>query len=121
MEPGLRAELAGRKNVLVTHPLSRDTGCVLTRTVTLPAGQKSVLNLVVGHDPRGDWDLIVKTNGEQLLRKTIGPNTASAGWAEVVVDLSKFAGRQVKLELVNEPTDWRYEAAFWSEISLRSE
>jgi hypothetical protein len=44
-----------------------------------------------------------------------------AGWAEVAVDLSSFAGRTVKLELINEPTGWRYEAAFWSEISLQSE
>jgi hypothetical protein len=121
MDPGFREELRGRKNVLVTHPLTPEIGCVLSRTVTLPAGAKSTLNLTVGHDPRGDWDLIVKANGEQLLRKAIGPDTTSVGWAEVAVDLSQFAGRTVKLELINEPTGWRYEAAFWSEISLRSE
>ncbi|HNS21117.1 MAG TPA: ADP-ribosylglycohydrolase family protein [Sedimentisphaerales bacterium] len=121
MEPGLRDEVRGRKNVLVTHPLSRTVGCVLTRTVTLPPDKKSSLKLVVGHDARGDWDLIVRADGEQLLRKTIGPDTTTMGWAELSVSLSQFAGKSVKLELVNEPTDWRFEAAFWSKIAVVSE
>ena len=121
MDPGFREELRGRQNVLVTHPLSPEIGCVLSRTVSLPASRKSTLKLVVGHDPRGDWDLIVRANGEQLLRKTIGPDTTSLGWAQVVVDLSRFAGQTVKLELVNEATGWYFEAAYWSEISLQSE
>ncbi|MBN2127991.1 MAG: ADP-ribosylglycohydrolase family protein [Sedimentisphaerales bacterium] len=120
MDPGLRPELRGRKNVLLTHPLNEDIGCVLTRTVTLPAG-KNTLKLVVGHDPRGDWDLIVKADGRQLLRKTVGPETATLGWMQVDVDLSAFAGKTVKLELINEPTEWRFEAAHWAEISLAAE
>jgi len=121
MDPGLRRELRGRENVLLTHPLSESIGCVLTRTVELPAPQKTVLKLVVGNDPRGDWDLIVKADGRQLLRKTIGPETTTLGWTEVKVDLSRFAGKAVKLELVNQPTGWRFEAAHWAEISLESQ
>ena len=121
MEPGLHDELRGRKNVLVTHPLSETIGCVLSRTVDLPANQKSVLKLVVGHDARGDWDLIVRANGQQLLRKTIGPGTTTLGWTDVSVDLSSLAGKTVKLELVNEPTGWRFEAAYWAEIALQNQ
>jgi hypothetical protein len=121
MDPGLREELRGRQNVLVTHPLSQTVGCVLTRTVNLPPNRKSVLKLEVGHDARGDWDLIVRANGEQLLRQTIGPETTKLGWTEVDVDLTQFAGKSVKLELVNEPTEWRYEAAHWSKIAVVSE
>jgi len=121
MEPGLREELRGRQNVLLTHPLSQTVGCVLSRTVSLPPNAKSTLKLEVGHDARGDWDLIVRADGEQLIRKTIGPDTTKLGGTEVDVDLSKFAGKRVKLELVNEPTDWRYEAALWSKIEIVSE
>jgi hypothetical protein len=121
MDPGLRPELRGRRNVLVTHPLSENVGCVLSRSVSLPANRKSTLKLVVGHDARGDWDLIVKADGEPLLRKTIGPGTTTLGWAEVSVDLSRLGGRTVKLELVNEPAGWHYEAAYWAGISLVSE
>jgi hypothetical protein len=121
MNPGLRDELRGRRNVLVTHPLSRTVGCVLTRTVTLPPDRKSTLHLVVGHDARGDWDLIVRTDGEQVLRKGIGPDTTTLGWTEVDIDLSRFAGKSVRLELVNEPTGWHYEAAHWGRIEIVSE
>jgi len=119
--PGLREELRGRKNVLVTHPLGENVGCVLSRSISLPANQKSTLRLVVGHDARGDWDLIVRANGEPLLRKTIGPETTSLGWTEVNVDLSRFASQTVKLELVNEPTGWHYETGYWGEIAIVSE
>jgi len=121
MDPGLREELRGRRNVLVTHPLSQTVGCVLMRTASLPPNQKSTLKLEVGHDARGDWDLIVRANGEQLLRQPIGPATTTLGWTELDVDLSPFAGRNVKLELVNEPTNWRYEAAHWAKIAIVSE
>jgi hypothetical protein len=118
MNPGLRKELRGRQNVLVTHPLRENVGCVLSRSISLPVNRKSTLRLVVGHDARGDWDLVVKANGTPLLRKTIGPETTSLGWTAVNVDLSQFAGRTVKLELVNEPTGWHYEGAYWAEISI---
>jgi hypothetical protein len=118
MDPGLKQELAGRRNVLVTHPLNETTGCVLSRTVELPADRPTSLRLVVGNDPRGDWDLIVRVDGRQLLRKTIGPQTTSFGWTELTVDLSAFTGRAIKLELVNQPTGWSYEAARWAEISF---
>jgi hypothetical protein len=120
MDPGLKDEVRGKKHVLVTHPLSETVGCVISRTVELPANRVSTLKLVVGNDPRGDWDLIVKANGKQLLRKTIGPETTSLGWTDVTVDLSSYAGQTVKLELVNEPTGWHYEAAHWAEIALQS-
>ena len=121
MNPGLRPELRGRENVLVTYPLREGVACVLSRSINLPANRKSTLKLVAGHDARGDWDLIVQAEGEPLLRKTIGPETTSLGWTEVEVDLSRFAGRTVKLELLNEPTGWHYEGAYWAGISILSE
>ena len=118
MNPGLREELRGRKNVLVTHPLNEEMACVISRIVRLPRDKRNVLILVVGHDARGDWDLVVRVNGQEIHRKTIGPDTATLGWAEVKVDLSKYAGRSAKIELLNEPTGWHYEAAHWGMISL---
>jgi len=122
MSPGLREECSGRKNVLVTHPLDNQTGCVLSRTLDLPAGKKATLRIVVGHDPQGNFDLIVRADGQQLLRKPVSAATATDGhWLVQTVDLSAFAGRSVKVELVNQPTDWSYEAAYWAEITLLTE
>jgi len=121
MDPGLYPELGGRKDVLVTHPLDRETGCVLSRKVRIPSGKRTTLRLVVGHYPQGDWDLLVRADGRELLRKTVSKDTAADGWMEVRVDLSSFAGKTIKLELVNQPTGWSWEAAYWGEIRLVSE
>jgi len=120
MNPGLRAQWAGKRNVLVTHPLDKSTGCVLTKKVSIPAGKKTALELVVGHHPQGDWSLVVKAEGKVLLKKPIGKDTATAGWMRARVDLSAYAGRQIKLELVNQPTGWMCEAAYWARIDLTS-
>ena len=123
MDPGLRDEWGGKQKVLVTHPLDQSTGCVLSKRIKIPADKKSKLRVVVGHDPQGDFDLIVRVNGKELLRKAVSKATVTeAPWLVEQVDLSAFAGRQAaKVELVNQPTGWSFEAAYWAEIKLVSE
>jgi hypothetical protein len=122
MNPGLRAEWGGKQNVLVTHPLDRKTGCVLKYALKLPEDKKSALRVVIGHDPRGDFDLIIRANGKELLRKPVSKATATADpWLTAEVDLASLAGKKVKLELVNEPTGWRFEGAYWAEIAIVSQ
>jgi hypothetical protein len=121
MNPGLLAEWAGKKNVLMTHPLSRTVGCILSKKIKIPAGEKTKLQLVVGHHPDGDWTLLVKADGKELLKKTVGRETAEKGWMQADVALSGYAGKEIKLELVNQPSDWKFEAAYWAKIELISE
>jgi len=116
-DPGIHAEVRGRKNVLVTHPLSEAFGCVLSRQMEIPEG-KTTLRLVVGHNEAGDWTLIVKANNEELLHSTVGPKTAKDGWMKVDVDLSRYAGQEIKLELVNKASDWHDEAGYWAKIKI---
>jgi hypothetical protein len=120
MDPGLRAEFGGKKNVFMTHPLNRQVGCSIEKSVAIPAGKSTSLKLVVAHDPRGDFTLIVKADDATLLERPINAESASDGWTELVVDLSKLAGKSVKLDVVNQPSDWRYEASYWAEIELQS-
>lgn len=122
MNPGLRAEWDGRPNVLAVHPLDRETPCVLSRSLEVPAGQATKLRLIVGHDPQGDFELIVRANGKELVRKPVSPATCTDGhWLMQETDLGAFAGQTVRVELLNQPTGWAYEAAYWAEIELRSE
>ncbi|MCS7305596.1 MAG: ADP-ribosylglycohydrolase family protein [Thermoguttaceae bacterium] len=120
MDPGLHESWGGKKNVFVTHPLDRQTACTVWRKVSLPAGKKTLLRLTVGHHPQGDWLLVVKVDGRIILEKTIGPQTATQGWATIEVDLSAYAGKEVLVELLNQPTGWAWEAAYWAEIALES-
>ena len=123
MDPGLRAEWGGRKNVLVTHPLDENTGCVLSKKIKVSVGKKTKLRLVVGHDPQGDFDLIVRANGQELLRKPVSKATATSDpWLAQEVDLSAFAGKKApKIELINQPSGWSFEAAYWAEVVVVSE
>ena len=118
MEPGLRAEERGRANVLVTHPLDRDTPCVLSRKFAIPAEGRTMLRLTVGHHPDGDWDLVVRADMRELLRQTVGRATAKDGWLDLTIDLSEFAGREVFLELLNQPTGWSWEAGYWARLEV---
>jgi hypothetical protein len=120
MTPGLYPTLRGRKSVLVTCPPNPIQGCVLSRRLPVPSGRATSLKLVVGHDPRGDWALVVTVNGEAVVQKSIGTEVTTLGWVEISVDLSQYAGRTVELQVLNLPTGWHYEAAYWAEISLSS-
>ncbi len=122
MEPGLRDGELGRKNVLITHPLDKDTACVLSRMADIPAGKKTTLKLTVGHHRGGDWDLVVKADARELLRKTVGETTATNGWLDVSVDLSKYQGKSILLELYNQPAgEWCWEGGYWAGISIDTE
>ncbi|MBN1418707.1 MAG: ADP-ribosylglycohydrolase family protein [Planctomycetes bacterium] len=117
MDPGLREEWNGRENVLVTHPLNRTTGCVLSRKIDIPTGKRAVLTLTVGHHPDGDWDLIVRADGKEVLRKTVGKTTAKDGWLEVTTSING-AGKSTLIEIVNQPTGWSWEAGYFASIAL---
>ena len=121
MNPGLYPEKRGRRNVLVTHPLNQETGCVLWRKLDIPTGRKTTLHLTVGNDERGDWDLVVKADGKEVCRRLVGRNTAKNGWMDVQVVLRAYAGKNIKLELINQANDWQYEAGHWARIEVKSE
>jgi len=119
--PGLHASRGGREKVLVTHPLNGSMPCVLTKTVDIPTGRKTRLVIEVGHDPRGDWILLVTANGKQVKQEIIGGRTCIDGWTEVRVDLSGYAGKSVSLGLENRANGWHFETGYWSHIAIESD
>jgi hypothetical protein len=121
MAPGLRAEWGGKQNVFMTHPKDQQTGAVLGNAETIPTGKKTKLHIVVGHHPGGDFDFVLRINGKETLRRPIGKATSVDGWVTIDQDLTQFAGQNIKIELVNQPTGWFCEAAYWAEIALVSE
>jgi hypothetical protein len=118
MDPGMRAEYRGRQNVLVTHPDDPETPCIIWREGTIPVNTEGTLRLTVSHHDGGDWKLIVRINGEDVLSRDIGEATVTDGWLTTDIDLAPYAGQTVRVELLNQPTDWFCEAAYWGEIAL---
>lgn len=117
----LLAEHAGRKAVVRTHPVSREKSCTLARTIDVPAGKKTQLEIDVSHDPRGDWRLAVRVNGQQTQAADVSSKSCRNGWQSLSVDLTPFAGQTVTVELDNAATAWNYEFAYWGRVDLMSE
>jgi arylsulfatase A len=113
MNPGLRSEWRGRKNVLLTHPRSKEAPCVLFRKLKVPAG-RTVLKFAVTNHPQGDWDLVVRVNGKKVVASSI----ADSKWKPLSIDLSDHAGKTVEIELENRASGWSFEAAYWSGLRL---
>jgi len=107
---------AGRELVLRSHPIDRETPCVLRRTVTIPQSGAR-LKLAVAHDRRGDWDLVIRGNTRVLLERPVSP-AGGTGWVDLDVDLTPFAGETVTLSLENHPSGWSNEFGYWHNIRI---
>ncbi len=117
MKPGLRQQWMGRSRVLLTHPLSREVPCVLSRTINVPAAKKTTLVFAVNNHPSGNWSLIVRINGEEVISRSI----EDSKWQEFRIDLTKHAGKSVPIELENRASGWAFEAGYWSRLSIDTE
>lgn len=115
---GLKAEIQGRTSVLLTYPVSREVPCILARTLTLPLDGTPILRLEVGHFPNGNWELIVRANGQDVLREIVGSQSTSDGWLHREIDLSAYAGQRVRLELLNQANGWAWEGAYWDTFEV---
>ena len=111
-EAGYEEEHAGRYNLLFTHPPREDVPVVISRRLTLPRNEPKLYVSVIGG---GDFELQVKVNGKVIQR----PDVNGSAWTDLTVDLSKWAGRNVLLEVLNMPTGWRHEEAHWQRIEVK--
>ncbi len=113
-------EQNGQTDLLRTHPNDRDKPLILRAGVALPKDRPMMLDMHVSHQPQCDWQLVVRANGEVLTDQLIGEKltTAQRGWATIQVDLSKFAGQNVLIEVLNQSNNWENESAFWKRIDL---
>lgn len=117
----IEAEVYGREGALRTHPIDRQRPCVLSTRRAIPAGMKTRLLLEVSHHDAGDWRLTVKANGETLHDSIIGAETTVDGWTQVEVDLSKFGGQEITLEIANAANGWSNEFGYWGAARIASE
>ncbi|MCL2743409.1 MAG: ADP-ribosylglycohydrolase family protein [Planctomycetaceae bacterium] len=118
MDPGMREQYRGKKNVIMTHPLNREVPCALERRIDVPANKKTVLKAVVSNHQEFDWELVIRVNGSVQKTVTIDKELTKGGWAEVDFDLTPFAGSSVQVELENKANGWMCEAGYWSKIAV---
>ena len=108
------------KSATRTHPIKRGVPSVLSRKLKIEDDKKTVLRVTVSHHPHGDWELRVKVNGKIISSKEVSSKTVSDEWLTHEVDLSPYAGKEINLQLENQPTDWRNEWGYWHEIKVQA-
>lgn len=110
----------GQTDVLRTHANAQDKPAIFRTGLTLPADKPKMVDLVVSHGYQTDWQLVVKVNGEVVHSELINDKLTllQRGWASVQVDLSRFAGQKVYLEVLNQSNNWMGEYAFWKRMAI---
>ena len=105
-----------------THPLDKNTPCVLQRSIQLDGDKKSTLKMRVSHHPHGDWQLRVLVNGLLLREQIVSSKTVGRDeWLDISVDLSEYSGKLIRLSIENRANDWHNEWAYWQDVSIISE
>lgn len=103
---------------VLTHPPKKGEAVVLSRRVKVPAGNPS-LHFAVANSAKGDFRMLVKINGVAMLATdlmTQNPGEWRIDFRTFDISLEPWVGKDVFIELVNQPTGWFNEAAVWSTL-----
>ena len=115
MDPGLRAEMYGRKQILALHPVNRDTPAVMEAELAIPAIAQPALNIIVTSDERGDFILKVFADNAPVHESLV---SGHGEWETIPVDLSAVAGKQAIIRIEVHANDWHWEAAYFDKITV---
>ena len=115
-QPEFRNEFA-----VQTHPLSRKMPCVLYRHLDVPKGKTTRLRIRASYHPHGNWQLRVLANKKVIHDQIVSYEKVKSEWLELELDLTKFAGKHVDLEIENRANDWAWEFGFWGGVEVVSE
>lgn len=108
----------GRERVLQTHPPDPRTPCILRTATRIPDGKPRLRVVVTQATRESDWQLKVRVGDEFVYDQLVNAALTNNDWAEIEIDLSKFAGKFVPIELHHHPNNWSYETAYWARIAI---
>lgn len=116
---GRLAEFRGQPQVVQTQPNGLDKPLTFRAGVHLPAERPMELDLVVTNSPESEWRLIVRANGETIHDRLINDElTSQEGWVRLQVDLARYAGQKVLLEVRDQSGQTPNATAYWKQIAL---
>ena len=104
-----------------TQPPAPGEAVVLSRKLTVPRGNPK-LHFGVSHALKGDFRLIVRVNGCEILatdvKEKLVTDVSDVHPCEFDISLEPWEDKDVTIELVNQPTGWSNEAATWRDIHI---
>lgn len=117
--PRKHVDYHGRKNVLELHPFAGDQRprpAALVRTLAVPGDKPSSLVFDCASHDQGNWDLVVRIDGEVVKTTSITPDAPR--WKNQSIPLDKWKGRTVEVSLENHASDWMFEFSYWADLRL---
>jgi len=109
-------QLAGRQNVLMTHPFRHQSGATIERNITVPSGKTTQLHFNVAAREKGKWVLRVFAQARLIHKELID----TAAWKPITIDLTEFAGQEIKVQLENFAYDLQNDYAYWNDLRVIS-
>ncbi len=108
----------------MSHPVVRGGHATLSRTLVVPA-KNARLHFRVANEPQiGDFLLRVRVAGEEVFSTVVSGGDKKSKtflFRDFDVPLTRWAGRNVTIELVNEANGWSWEQAYWSKLEVLGE
>jgi hypothetical protein len=116
--PSVLPSKGGRPFVLVTASSADKVPFALEHEFSIPEEGAAVLSVGVAAEPGESWELRVSVQTNVLKRQVIGKRDGD--WEEILVDLSTFQGRSVRIRLEAKAIQGQPKACYWSEIDLQT-
>ena len=116
LDAGIYRYLLGKEGVMVNYP--NGGACIVERKMPVRIGADVFLRIEVSAISKGDWELVVKADGKELLRRMVDDAGPFDGFYRVDVPVSEYGGRDVKFELCNEANGQGYDGALWNTIAI---
>ena len=112
----------GEQHVLMTEPASERKPATFSKAVKLPRSGRYAIRMGVSHNiHKGinhDWVLVVRINDVPVMQQVVSESIMQNGWANIEVDLQRFAGQMVKIDIIHASggpeSHWNGEHAYWT-------
>ena len=108
----------GRANVFLTHPADDKAPAVFGRTLKLNQRHPVLLMEVASAAKDVDFLLTVKVNGHPVSAPRVICTPDMRPYERLAVPLTKWRGKQVKIEVEHSANGRYYEHAFWSKLEI---
>ena len=115
MEPGIKDEAYGKKNVLLLHPVSQEKAAVLVGEVKVPNGGQALEIEIASHES-GNFLLRVEVNNAPVIEKVID---TKGTWVTERIDLNSYSSKVAPIRIEIVANDWSFEAAYIARIALK--
>ena len=116
----------GKEHVLQTHPRSESNPAIFSKVLRIPRSGRYALRMGVSHHIHDginrDWMLVVRVNGISVMQQVVGEAIIQNGWADIEVNLRRFAGRKVEIEIIHAgggpESNWNGEHGYWTHAEI---